>query len=173
MRLSQTQEWALVAALIAYIAFTNGFWTIRNFLSTSVGKAVGLAIIVYVWKYVSALVALLLAINFVRCAGMREGVDGSLSACPPGGTAIADQPGKCRMADGTIVTSTTPAEGAPPPSSMPPATPPPPAMSTPPPMPTAPTIPAPPPTLPSLPTTESFTPFMGRDKAGGCSFSPV
>ena len=169
MRLSQTQEWALVAALIAYIAFTDGFWTIRSFLSTPVGKVVGLAVIVYVWKYVSALAALLLAIAFVRCSGLREGVDATMSECPPGGTAISDQPGKCRMSDGTIVTATAPAAPAPPPAT-PPATPP----AAPPAAPTMPTVPAPPPMdIPSMPTVESFTPFMKQDRAGGCSFSPV
>lgn len=167
MRLTQTQEWALVAALIAYIAFTPGFWTVRSFLSTTVGKVIGLAVIVYVWKYVSALVALLLTISFIRCAGMREGVDATMSSCPPGAMAIADQPGKCRMSDGTIVTATAP-------SSTPPVTPPPPATTTPPPAAASPTVPSPPPpTLPSMPTMESFTPFMDQDKAGGCSFSPV
>jgi len=176
MRLSQSQEWGLAALLIAYIAFTDGFSAVRRFMSTSVGKVVILGVIVYVWKYVSALIALLLTINFLRCLGMREGVDASLSACPPGGTAIPDQPGKCRMSDGSIVTATTPTAEAPPTSSMPPVTPPPPAMTTPPPtaaMPTMPTMPTPPPPPPALPGMESFTPFMEQDKAGGCSFSPV
>jgi hypothetical protein len=72
MRLSQNMEWAIVAALIAYIAFTPGVPMVRQFLSTGLGKAVGLAVIVYVWKYVSEPVALLLLVNFVRCSGMRE-----------------------------------------------------------------------------------------------------
>ena len=72
MRLSQNMEWGLVAALIAYIAFTPGFPVVRQFLSTGVGKAVALAVIVYVWKFVSEPVALLLTVNYVRCSGMRE-----------------------------------------------------------------------------------------------------
>ena len=72
MRLSATTEWIVIGVLILYIAFTPGIPVVRQFLSTPVGKAVGLAAVVYVWKYVSEPVALLLTVNFVRCAGMRE-----------------------------------------------------------------------------------------------------
>lgn len=166
MRISQTQEWLVVAVLIVYIAFTNGFWPVRNFLSTPVGKAVGLVVVVGVWKRVSPLIALLLTVSFVRCAGMREGVDETLShsPCPADSVMIPDQPGKCRKADGTVVDATPPPTAAAPPAA--PTTP-----TAPPPAPTAPTMPAPPPPPPM--TTEEFTPFMKGDKAGGCSFSPV
>ena len=72
MRLVGTSEWIAIGALILYIAFTPGFPAVRQFLSTGVGKAVGLAAIVAVWKYVSHPVALLLLVNYVRCSGMRE-----------------------------------------------------------------------------------------------------
>lgn len=72
MRISQKTEWAIIAVLIAYIAFTPGFQAVRQFLSTGAGKAIGLAAVVAVWKYVSPIVAVLLAVNFVRCASMRE-----------------------------------------------------------------------------------------------------
>ena len=72
MRLSATTEWIVIGVLILYIAFTPGIPVVREFLSTQVGKAVGLGVVVYVWKYVSEPVALLLTVNFVRCAGMRE-----------------------------------------------------------------------------------------------------
>jgi hypothetical protein len=75
MRLSQQTEWAIIAGLILYIAFTPGFQVVREFLSTGIGKAVGLAVIVGAWKYLSPLIALLLLVNFVRCASMREYAD--------------------------------------------------------------------------------------------------
>jgi hypothetical protein len=72
MRISQNTEWALIAALVLYLAFTPGFPVVRQLLSTDLGKALGLAAIVATWKYVSPVVALLLTVNFVRCARMRE-----------------------------------------------------------------------------------------------------
>lgn len=165
MRISQTQETLVIAVLIAYIAFTNGFWPVRSFLSTSIGKVVGLVVVVGVWKQVSPVVALLLAISFVRCAGMREGVDDTLSKspCPPDSVMIPDQPGKCRKTDGTVVDSTVPPPSMAPPSAAPPATAAPPPTTPPPP---------PPPATPPM-TMEQFTPFTKEDSAGGCSFSPV
>jgi hypothetical protein len=68
MKLSSRTEWIVVGVLIVYIAFVQPIPMLRDALATSVGKAVGLAAIVYVWKYVSAVVAILLAIAFVRCA---------------------------------------------------------------------------------------------------------
>lgn len=68
MKLSQKTEWIVVAILIAYLAFTPGFQIVKDILATPVGKAVALAGIVYVWKYVSAIIALLLLIGYMRCA---------------------------------------------------------------------------------------------------------
>jgi hypothetical protein len=93
MRLSATTEWIVIGVLILYIAFTPGIPMVRQFLSTQVGKAVGLAAVVYVWKYVSEPVALLLTVNFVRCAGMREYLDMPESHCPSGYTL---QNGTCK-----------------------------------------------------------------------------
>ena len=72
MRISQRTEWILVAALIVYIAFTPGVQAVRDLLSTGVGKAIYLGAVVGAWKFVSPLVAILLVVNFVRCASMRE-----------------------------------------------------------------------------------------------------
>lgn len=175
MRITQTQELAVAAALVVYIAFTPGFQVVRSFLSTPVGKAIGLAVIVYVWKYVSALVALLLTVSFVRCSGMREGVDETLGpqakSCPPGYTAKTDMPGKCAKTENGVeklvdaVAPPTAPPAAPPAPEAPPA-----ATSSAVPM----TTPAPPPPPPASmePVMESFTPNSERDKAGGCSFSP-
>jgi hypothetical protein len=84
MRLSATTEWIVIGVLVLYISFTPGFPVVRQFLSTQVGKAVGLAAIVYVWKFISEPVALLLTVNFVRCSGMREYLEMPESHCPTG-----------------------------------------------------------------------------------------
>lgn len=179
MRLTQTTELALVGILIVYIAFTPGLQVVRNLLSTPVGKAVALGLIVYVWKYVSALIALLLVVSFVRCASMREGVDSTLTPppemkCPEGSAPISTKPGKCSKVgtDGSVMEvdmiSSTPTP--PPPSGPPPTQPAPPAMPA---QHTggAPlTVPSPPPPPPSTPppVTESFTP----DMSGGLGGAP-
>ena len=67
MKLSQKTEWIVVGVLIVYIAFVQPIPMIQDAMATSVGKAVALGAIVYVWKYISALVAVLLAVAFVRC----------------------------------------------------------------------------------------------------------
>jgi len=68
MKLSQKTEWIVIAALIAYLAFTPGFQIVKDILATPLGKAAALVGIVYVWKYVSAIIALLLLIGYMRCA---------------------------------------------------------------------------------------------------------
>lgn len=68
MKLTRTTEWTVIAVLIAYIAFTPGFRVVKEILATSLGKAAALAAIVYVWKSVSPIVAILLTISFLRCA---------------------------------------------------------------------------------------------------------
>lgn len=107
MRLTGTREWIVLGALVLYIAFTPGFPAVRALLSTGAGKAASLALIIAVWKYVSEPVALLLVINHVRCAGMREGASGTLSPlvpnCPTGftldkNTNMCEAPGKTSVA---------------------------------------------------------------------------
>jgi hypothetical protein len=66
--LSSRNEWIVVGLLIIYLAFIPSLQMIRDVLSTSVGKAAALAAIVYVHKYISCPVALLLVIAYVRCA---------------------------------------------------------------------------------------------------------
>jgi hypothetical protein len=91
MKLKQTTEWALLAALIVYIAFTSGFQVVKSVLATPLGKAAGLAVIIYVYKYVSCPIALLLLVSFMRCATWNtwEMFSGAESACTcetPGAT---------------------------------------------------------------------------------------
>lgn len=66
--LSRATELFVVGALILYLAFGSGISVVRELLSTSVGKAVALAGIVYVHQKVSCSIALLLVVWYVRCA---------------------------------------------------------------------------------------------------------
>jgi hypothetical protein len=66
--LSSRNEWIVVGVLIAYLAFVPSLQIVRDLLATPIGKALGLAGIVYVHKYISCPVALLLVIAYVRCA---------------------------------------------------------------------------------------------------------
>jgi len=68
--LSPRTELFAVGALIAYLAFIPSLQAVRELLSTSVGKAAALAGIIYVHKYVSCSVALLLVIAYLRCSRM-------------------------------------------------------------------------------------------------------
>jgi hypothetical protein len=70
MKLSQKTEWLLVGVLIVYIAFLQPLPVLQDMMATSIGKAAALAGVVYVWKYVSAIVALLLAVAVMRCMSM-------------------------------------------------------------------------------------------------------
>lgn len=99
MKLTGNNEWIAIGALILYIAFTPGFPVVRQLLSSGIGKALGLGLIVYVWKFVSEPVALLLLVNFVRCASMREYMTNPNTHCPspftltPEGDACKDASG--------------------------------------------------------------------------------
>lgn len=66
MKLSKQTEWIVIGVLILYIAFGQPL----PVLSTPLGKVIGLLAIVYVWKSVSAIVAVLLAIAFLRSMNM-------------------------------------------------------------------------------------------------------
>jgi hypothetical protein len=75
-------ELAILGGLILFMSFTPGFAPVRTLLSTAVGRMVGLVAVVYVFKYVSAPIGLLLAIHFARCSRMGsvwEGVDETLT----------------------------------------------------------------------------------------------
>jgi hypothetical protein len=103
MKLSPKTELIVAAVLITYISFTNGFPIVRDVLKTGLGKALVLAAIVYVWKYVSAVVALLLAIAFVHCASWNvwEGLETPLTTCTCEAGFVYDASvGKCKNPEG-------------------------------------------------------------------------
>jgi hypothetical protein len=69
MKISGQKELAVAAILIVFIAFVPMPTMVKDALRTSVGKVVALALIVYSWKYVSAIIALLLLVIFARDSG--------------------------------------------------------------------------------------------------------
>lgn len=75
MQLSSRTEWIAIGVLIVYLAFFPSLPVVRDLLNTSVGKALGLGAVVYVWKYVSKTVGLLLALAVYRAGGVREGLE--------------------------------------------------------------------------------------------------
>jgi hypothetical protein len=175
MKLTGRNEWLVIGVLILYIALMPGFQVVRDLLSTGVGKAVGLSVIVYVWKYVSEPVALLLLVNYIRCSGsVREMMENPNMHCPapfmlqpdntckddkgnPGPPASVCMPGQTWDGSRCVGTSSeTKPETAPAPTSPPGSTPP--AMTTP----TAP--PPPPPSMVDTPVTEGFQPNQKDDK---------
>ena len=104
MKLTRNTEWAVIAALIVYIAFIPGVPIVKELLATPLGKAAGLAAIVSVWKFVSPIIAILLTISFLRCAkwNVWEGFSGAESACTcENSAAIWDSQSKtCKDASG-------------------------------------------------------------------------
>lgn len=92
MRLSRNVEYTVLGVLIAYIAFGPRMDVFRQILATPAGKFLALVGIVYVWKFVSALIALLLVIMFIRCSSgnmtIWEGLEitNSKCSCPTGYT---------------------------------------------------------------------------------------
>ncbi len=83
MKLTRNTEWTIVGLLILYIAFAPGFAMVRDMLASPIGKAVALGGIVYVWKTVSPLIAVLLVVLYLKCTRMSvwEGFSGAEDTC--------------------------------------------------------------------------------------------
>jgi hypothetical protein len=112
MKLDRRTELIVSGVLIAYLAFTPGFQIIKDILATGLGRAAFLAMVVYVFKFVSASVALLLLVGYIRCIKMKvwEGADDSTIqtdastptfTCDEGFTYATDV-GKCRNEKGEL-----------------------------------------------------------------------
>lgn len=103
MRLSQSTEYVVLAGLIAYIALVQPLQVVREFLATPVGKALALGGIVYVWKFVSPVIAGLLLVAYVRCAGsggVMEGMENAQKCKCPSGFVYDEATKKCRNPSG-------------------------------------------------------------------------
>lgn len=105
MKLTRKAEYALIAVVIAYIAFFPRMQGLIQLLSTPVGKALALAGIVYVWKCVSAAVALLLVVAYVRCtsgAYVWEGLANPAKCACPEGYLFQPATGQCANPKGEM-----------------------------------------------------------------------
>lgn len=99
MKLTRNTEYVLIAVLIAYIAFFPRMQGVVQLLSTPVGKALALAGIVYVWKCVSAIAALLLVVAYVRCTSgvyVWEGMSNPAKCVCPDGFNYSAATGQCK-----------------------------------------------------------------------------
>ena len=75
--LTGRNEWLAVAVLIAYISLVPCPYAMKEFFSSTLGKMVALGAVVYAWKYVSHLVAILVLVAFLRSGAIREFLDES------------------------------------------------------------------------------------------------
>ena len=95
MRLSQQNEWIAIGALIAYISLVPCPYAMKEFFSSAVGKIVALSAVVFVWKYVSELLAVLVLVAFLRSGAVREYLDNPTPTCGVGQT-MDSATGKCK-----------------------------------------------------------------------------
>lgn len=106
MKLARNTEWTVVGLLIAYIAFAPGFPMVRDMLASPIGKAVALAGIVYVWKTINPLIAVLLVVLYLKCTRMTmnvwEGFSGAEDTCMCAGEGYTWDAAakKCKNAEG-------------------------------------------------------------------------
>lgn len=75
MMLTGRNEWIAIGILILYIAFVPCPYAMKEFFATPIGKAVALGVVIYAWKYVSAPIAILLLVAFLRSGAVREFMD--------------------------------------------------------------------------------------------------
>ena len=67
MRLSTKNELIVAGLISVYVAFVPQLQMARDFMSTSIGRLSAMVSVIFTWKYVSELVAVLLAIVYIRC----------------------------------------------------------------------------------------------------------
>lgn len=108
MKLSRNTESAIILSLVVYLAFSPGFQIVKDILATSVGKAIALLAIIYIWKYVSAIIAILLLVGYMRCAksNVWEMFSGAEETCVCEGSGYVWDAGSktCKNAEGTTGT---------------------------------------------------------------------
>jgi hypothetical protein len=128
MRLSQQNEWIAIGALIAYISLVPCPYAMKEFFSSAIGKIVALSTVVFVWKYVSELLAVLVLVAFLRSGAVREYLDAStptMPSCPPGQmmdtstNKCKDVPTTSQMSSSQVVLTAPPTAPGPPGGSTP------------------------------------------------------
>ncbi len=75
--LTGRNEWIAIGALILWIAFVPCPYAMKEFFASPIGKVVALGAVIYTWKYVSSPVAILLLVAFLRSGSIREFLDES------------------------------------------------------------------------------------------------
>lgn len=88
MMLTGRNEWIAIGALILYIAFVPCPYQMKEFFASSIGKVIALGTVIYVWKYVSVPVAVLLLVAFLRSGAMREYLDETGMTPPSAPTSV-------------------------------------------------------------------------------------
>jgi hypothetical protein len=83
MMLTGRNEWIAIGALILYIAFVPCPYWMKQFFASPAGKAIALGVVIYAWKYVSCPVAILLLVAFLRSGAIREYLEGQTGMTPP------------------------------------------------------------------------------------------
>jgi hypothetical protein len=82
MMLTGRNEWIAIGALILWIAFVPCPYQMKQFFASPIGKVVALGAVIYVWKYVSCPVAILLLVAFLRSGAVREYLEGETGMSP-------------------------------------------------------------------------------------------
>ena len=83
MMLTGRNEWIAIGALILWIAFVPCPYQMKQFFGSPIGKVVALGAVIYAWKYVSCPVAILLLVAFLRSGSLREYLEGETGMTPP------------------------------------------------------------------------------------------
>ena len=112
MRVSQKIELVAAGILIAYSAFTPRFQPVRDFLESGLGKALALVGVVYVYRSVSPLLALLLVVALCRSMFTQswEGFDVPTPTCSNGKAVVKTPSGDFKCDDNSMPTC-PPAKG--------------------------------------------------------------
>ena len=108
MRLSSSTEYAVLAGLIVYLAFMKPVQFLREIVATPIGTVVALSGIVYVWKFLSPVVAGLLLVVYARCASgiIVEGMENNETCKCPVGFVYDGTTKKCRNPAGKAASPT-------------------------------------------------------------------
>lgn len=92
--LSTRNEWIAIGVLLLLIAFVPCPYAMKEFFATPVGKLVGLGAVVYAWKYLSPIVAVLVLVAVLRSGTLREFLDES-GLTPPAAPSPGSGEFKC------------------------------------------------------------------------------
>lgn len=73
--LSSRNEWIAIGVLLVWIAFVPCPPAMKEFYATPLGKLVAFGAVVYAWKFLSPIVAVLLLVAILRSGSIREFLD--------------------------------------------------------------------------------------------------